>query len=498
VALIKNSDKIVRVGCYIRVSTQEQAKEGYSIKAQTERLKSYCIARGWSASEIYTDPAYSGAKIERPALQKLISDVKNKKIDLVLVYKLDRLSRSQKDTLYLIEDVFIKNGIDFVSINENFDTSTAFGRAMIGILSVFAQLEREQIKERTQMGRAERAKSGLWHGGGNFPIGYDYIEATSELIIDEYEAMQVREIFDMYANNQYSFNKIKQTLNKKGYKNKHGEWNHTSTIKNVLKNSLYTGRVSWGEHEYQGKHQPIIEKELFDLAQKRLDETGWEKGETPNTSPFSATQLLSGVLFCKNCGARYFGSGAYRGSHKLPNSQKQYIHIYTCYSRAKTKKEMIKDPTCKNMNWKAVDLDQYVAREIMKLNFEKEFNALVSGPKKTDKKNIERLAIKKQIEKLDAQMSKTLDLLLYDNLPTQKVAERLEVLSKEKIKLETSLEGFKKKKAKLSHEEALDIIRNSSDIFGNGDILAKRHLINSLINKIYIDGSEVTIEWSFL
>ena len=156
----------MKVGIYSRVSTQEQAREGYSIGEQVERLKNYCAAKGWILYKTYTDAGFSGANTDRPGMQQLISDVADGKIDMVLVYKLDRLSRSQKDTLYLIEDVFIKNNVNFASITENFDTSTPFGRAMIGILSVFAQLEREQFRERSIMGKDARAKEGLHHGGG--------------------------------------------------------------------------------------------------------------------------------------------------------------------------------------------------------------------------------------------------------------------------------------------------------------------------------------------
>ena len=113
-----------RAALYIRVSTMEQAKEGYSIPAQTDKLKAFAKAKDMAVTKIYTDPGFSGAKMERPALQEMISDIQNKKIDVVLVYKLDRLSRSQKNTLYLIEDVFLKNNVDFISMQESFDTST--------------------------------------------------------------------------------------------------------------------------------------------------------------------------------------------------------------------------------------------------------------------------------------------------------------------------------------------------------------------------------------
>ena len=153
------------VGIYVRVSTIEQAKEGYSIGEQTERLQKYCEAHDWKIYKVYTDAGYSGKDTNRPALQNLIKDVKAGKLNMVLVYKLDRLSRAQKDTLMLIEDVFLKNNADFISMQENFDTSTPFGRAMIGILAVFAQLEREQIKERMKMGKDARAKEGKYSGG---------------------------------------------------------------------------------------------------------------------------------------------------------------------------------------------------------------------------------------------------------------------------------------------------------------------------------------------
>ena len=149
-----------KVAIYVRVSTTSQVDEGYSIDEQKAKLTSYCDIKDWNIYEIYTDGGFSGSNTERPALEQLIRDAKGKLFDTVLVYKLDRLSRSQKDTLYLIEDVFLENDIEFVSLLENFDTSTPFGKAMIGLLSVFAQLEREQIKERMQLGKLGRAKSG--------------------------------------------------------------------------------------------------------------------------------------------------------------------------------------------------------------------------------------------------------------------------------------------------------------------------------------------------
>lgn len=185
-----------KVAIYVRVSTTSQADEGYSIDEQKAKLTSYCDIKDWNIYEIYTDGGFSGSNTERPALEQLIRDAKRKLFDTVLVYKLDRLSRSQKDTLYLIEDVFLENNIEFVSLLENFDTSTPFGKAMIGLLSVFAQLEREQIKERMQLGKLGRAKSGKSMQWAKTSYGYDYIKETGTLSVNPYQALIVRKMFN--------------------------------------------------------------------------------------------------------------------------------------------------------------------------------------------------------------------------------------------------------------------------------------------------------------
>ena len=146
---------MMKGACYVRVSTENQL-ENYSIEEQTERLKAYCLAKDITVTKFYTDGGYSGGNTNRPALQQMLADIRKGGIDTVIVYKLDRLSRSQKDTLTLIEDSFLACHVDFISVSENFDTSTPFGRAMIGILSVFAQLEKDQITERFTMGRIGR------------------------------------------------------------------------------------------------------------------------------------------------------------------------------------------------------------------------------------------------------------------------------------------------------------------------------------------------------
>ena len=187
----------MKVGIYIRVSTDAQFEEGYSVEAQKEQLTAYCISKGIKKYDYYIDGGWSGSNIERPEIERLIQDVKDGKISQVIVYKLDRLSRSQKDTLYLIEDLFMPNNVDFVSITESLDTSTPMGRAMIGILAAFAQLERENIRMRTRMGMKERVKEGYWMGGGRVPYGYDY-DQKQGILIPNKDAKKVKKMYDLY------------------------------------------------------------------------------------------------------------------------------------------------------------------------------------------------------------------------------------------------------------------------------------------------------------
>lgn len=154
----KNTSNNKKTGLYIRVSTNVQFEEGYSVGAQTEKLEKYCNYQEIDNYDLYIDGGYSGSNLNRPEMKRLIKEIQEGKVESVVVVKLDRLSRSQKDTIYLLEDVFEANGVGFISLNENFDTTTPYGKAMVGILSVFAQYERENIRERTQMGITERIK----------------------------------------------------------------------------------------------------------------------------------------------------------------------------------------------------------------------------------------------------------------------------------------------------------------------------------------------------
>lgn len=483
-----------RVGIYVRVSSKEQAEEGYSIGEQTERLENYCKARDWRIFKVYTDPGFSGAKMNRPALRQLIHDVEHNQIDVVLVYKLDRLSRSQKDTLYLIEDVFNKNQVGFVSMQENFDTSTAFGRAMIGILSVFAQLEREQIKERTAMGRDARAKEGYFHGGGYAPIGYDYI--NGELIINEYEAMQIQEIYQLFLDG-WSIYRIFKHIHSK-YTTKYGAWRSDSAIHSVLKTPLYKGIISWRGQFYQGRHKAIVPTEVYDMAQARYAEIKWTPGKAGRqVAPYQRTQLLGGLLFCKHCGARYYTKGNYTGH---PGGKQHYRPYYTCYSRGKPSKHMIKDPNCKNKSWYVGALNEIVINEIKKLISDECYFAELTTPKTSiDHKQPSNIQIiKNQLEEISKQTNRLLDLCQTGAMPIDTISKRLNSLQAERLNLEKALEEYQNDiPSPLPAEDALEILNDFDSVFTNGSLEDQQAFLASLIDSIEIDGDNLFIKWKF-
>ena len=250
---------------YTRVSTDNQAeKEFSSCEAQEQKIRSFIASQNdWRVFKIYNDAGFSGAILERPALQELLSDLKKEKIDVVLVYKIDRLTRSPKDFYQLIE-FFEQAKIDFISITERFDTSTPAGRLLRNIMLTFSQFERELTSERTKDKMLERAKKGLANGG---LTPYGYIRQDKKLIPHPKEAEEIKSIFETYIESG-STAKTYQMLKDKGVKNKLGKNFSKTNISHILRNVIYIGKVLHNGEIYQGIHEPIISEEIFALAQK--------------------------------------------------------------------------------------------------------------------------------------------------------------------------------------------------------------------------------------
>ncbi|MBM4402387.1 MAG: recombinase family protein, partial [Candidatus Cloacimonetes bacterium] len=215
-----NKTKFKQCAIYTRVSTDIQAeKEFSSCEAQEEKIRSFVQSQdNWQIFKVYSDAGYTGANTNRPALQELLEDVKQKKIDIVLAYKIDRLTRSPKDFYQLIE-FFEQNNVNLISVTERFDTSTPAGRLLRNIMLTFAQFERELTSERTKDKLLERVKRGMWNGG-HTPFGYE--RENKKLIINKKEAEIIRLIFETYLETG-SINQLFDLLKEKNIKNRQGK-----------------------------------------------------------------------------------------------------------------------------------------------------------------------------------------------------------------------------------------------------------------------------------
>jgi site-specific DNA recombinase len=291
---------------YGRVSTEEQATEGFSVRAQEQKLKEYANVKDWAIYNIYLDEGISGKNItERPAINRMIEDIKAGRVKNVLVFKLDRLTRSVADLVYLI-DLFKKHDCDFNSLTESIDTSTASGRMFIKIIGIFAEFERENIGERVRVGIERKAREGFTTAGNTISYGYNRERGERIQTVNETESQNVKMMFDMFVNGGMSLSGIARSLNMQGIQSKKGcLWNGAS-VKQVLTNCNHIGNVRHcmntpARHfECEGKHEPIITTELYNAAQSLIEKNA---RATPTKRPHE-NNFFVGFLFCEKCGKR--------------------------------------------------------------------------------------------------------------------------------------------------------------------------------------------------
>lgn len=461
--LAQDENKIVKVALYVRVSTDRQAEEGYSIEVQKEKLIAFSKTLDGDVSyELYIDDGFSGASLERPAIQRLVLDAKNKAITHVCVYKLDRLSRSQKDTLHLIEDVFLPNNIAFISIQESFNTATAFGRAVIGILSVFAQLERENIYERTRSGMQKRVEAGFWPGGGGVPFGYDY-DLDKGILVPNSDADTVRQIYDLYLKG-YSLQNIANTLGLK----------YEKLASQILSRKTNIGIIEYNGVEYKGLHEPIVSRDVFEKAMV-LHAQRSEKKLVSSTK-----HLLTGLVYCGVCGAKMRYQKWGKAGYKL-----------VCYSQQISKPYLVKDPDCNNETVWAKDIETAVISDLMTMTAE-EISS--DGTEGTAISLADTLQKKKSV--LEIKLKRLYDL--YAEAENRVLLGSINELSEEIKKMDKKIEeekgrGIWSQNAKIAKEQ----LKNIKKTWHYMDIHEQRNLICSVIDKITVTHSSVRIDYKY-
>ena len=319
----------METGIYVRVSTEEQAKEGYSIRGQEQKLKDFARIKDWTIYDVYVDEGISGKNITaRPEINRLIDDVKNGNVKNVLVFKIDRLTRSTSDLIFLV-DLFNEYNCAFNSLMESIDTQTASGRMFLKIIGIFAEFERENIAERIILGRERKVNEGYTLCSHTASYGYDRPDGQKIQTIIESEAQIVREIFDLYANRGISMHQIARRLNLREVPTKlDNKWTSTG-IRNVIKNNNYMGDV---RHHYEnkeraytvkGQHEQIVSQKIFEKAQHRLLKSTHIK----MTKPPKEENYFSGFLVCAKCGHKLHPHNMYK---KLNDGTINFHGNYEC------------------------------------------------------------------------------------------------------------------------------------------------------------------------
>ena len=304
--------KLVRCAIYTRKSTEEGLNLDFnSLDAQRDAGEAYIrsqTSEGWTLlPDRYDDGGYTGANTDRPALKRLLADSQAGKIDCVVVYKVDRLSRSIRDFAKIME-IFEKHETTFVSVTQQFNTTTSLGRLTLNILLSFAQFEREIISERTRDKQVAARKRGKWTGG-HLSLGYDLDAAGGRLLLNSAEAKQVRQIFEWYLEGQSVFG-IVAKCGDLGWRNKQwttregkvygGHGMRRCHVYKMLANPLYMGRVRADGELFPANHEAILDESTFALVQEKLKENTRNTG-TPHSQKFEA--LLRGLIYCSSCGS---------------------------------------------------------------------------------------------------------------------------------------------------------------------------------------------------
>ena len=446
---------------YIRVSTDAQYEEGYSVDAQKEKLEQYCKLKDITDYEFYIDGGWSGSNIQRPEMKRMIDNIIKKQVAAVIVYKLDRLSRSQKDTVFLLEDVFIPNGCNFISLNENFDTTTPYGKAMIGILSVFAQLERENIRERTRMGMQERVKAGLWMGGGRVPFGYSY-DPTQDILVPNEHADDVRQMYELYLQG-YSTTQLAEMF----------DVSEDKQVTDILTRVTYIGKIRFRGEVFDAKHEPIITRELWDKVQ-REHERRTAKKAVPNN------YLLTGLLYCGRCGAKM----------RYQKWGRDNVKIY-CYSQQSSKKYLIKDSNCDNDKVDSEQVEKIVLNDLFRRT-----DKIVPGSGMTTITTSVLQVLDQRINELSGKIKRLYNL--YASSGDELLLETIEENKEELESVRRQIEDENKNRSTAAElTERINALKNLREQWDTLSMKEKQQALSICINKIIIDGSMIDIQYKF-
>lgn len=515
---------------YIRVSTMNQVDRD-SLSTQESRLKAYCEAHDIKVYEVYKDAGFSAKDTNRPAIKKLFKDIESGKIDTVLVTKLDRITRSLRDLVKLV-DFFAEKSVKFISITQNIDSSGPFGRFMRDLLGLIAQLEREMTAERVSEDMHYRATQGKWNGGV-IPFGYttqqrinkeltksgidEYISISKaakicpeqkKLYIDEEESIIVKDIFNTYIETR-SLRATTHHLNSKGIKTRNNTTWASSSIRRIITNPTYIGKIWYGKRKtnpsngkleptkeetwkiVDGKHKAIISEDIFNTASLILA----EKYNKPTRA--KNKYLLSGLIRCGKCGGSMHG---YTFTKK--GTDKTYVY-YKCHNYASKGKSV-----CKGMTVQAKPLDEFIIKTLMELSKnvtflndkEKMLKTLKEECEKTvSGKNEELEELKSEDKNLQSKLDILLDKLednLIDDDDFEKRYKKIKARASDNRALQEKIKNIAIEPT-VAYEALNASLEEISSFGGNWDFLdieGQMLKLHTVVNEIKVFEEKVDIQ----
>lgn len=496
-----------KVAIYCRVSTTEQAEEGYSIDEQNIKIREYCEREGHEIYNLYEDRGISGKNItNRPGIKQLLQDATENKFDLVIVWKLNRISRKLLDILNIVE-LLNKHNIAFRSLTENFETETPSGKLQLNIMGAIGEFERETIAENVKMGLLARAKEGRWNGG--VVLGYDLVELNNEgkkrkntvLKINEKEANTVRRIFELYSQG-HGYKAVVNRINKEGHKTKRNGEFAVSTVKEILQNPVYIGKIRYNVRQdwskkrrnninanpilSDGIHEPIIDVETWNKVQVILKERSKKHNKV-----YDCEFPLTGILKCPVCGA---GMTINRSTAKRKDGTRRINEYYSC-GNWKNKGTAV----CNSNSIRVEVADEYVLNKIMDLiNDESILRKVVdniNNNKSTKLKPIlqQLEQINKEIEKLMDKKSKNIELFEDGILDKSELSTRVKAINDDIEKLKYREQELKQdlqlaEGDPIPFEIVNEVMQRFKEVFFEMSTSQQRkQLIHLLVSKITIN-----------
>jgi site-specific DNA recombinase len=454
-----SNEELNRVAIYIRVSTEEQVREGFSISAQREKLKAFCQVQDWSTYKFYVDEGISGKDTERPQLQLMLEHIKQGHINTVLVYRLDRLTRSVLD-LYQLLDVFEKSNCNFKSATEVYDTTTAMGRMFITLVAAMAQWERENLGERVRMGQIEKARQGKY--SAKAPFGFD--KNKHDVLIINNDEKEI--IIDMIKKLEQglSLRQLANYMDNTGVKPVRGYQWHITAVKGILTNPALYGAIRWREEIIENTHEPIITKKKHEQVVNALKERQLKKKRKVNS--FFVYQMK---LICPVCGNHLTSE---RTVYKRKKDGGLTEHNrYRCQACALNKRKAI--------SVSEIRVDKAFVEYMKNIQFEKlpENNE----PTNPDKKEV----LLKQITKIKKQREKYQKAWGKELMTDEEFEERMKETKEALSEIEENIKKIDPTPMKIDQELIKEIATNFNLNWINLTPQEKHQFLNTFIESIH-------------